>query len=264
MNNLKFLIFLFLIIGCNQPKIIPLDDAHAHNDYEHDKPLFDALQNGFTSVEVDVHLINNEFYVSHFTPEKLEASKTLENLYLKPLSQHIKEMDGRVYKGYEDYFYLMIDIKTEAQSGYEKLKTILEDYNNIISCGKDKKPVKLVITGTKGRPYKQILSDETNCLSLDGRFVELGEDISAIKMPFISEKYSNYFSFLGDRKPYIDEVTTLKKMVNATHKENKKLRFWASPENINVWKFLLENGVDLINTDSLKKFNDFRKNQIKK
>jgi len=36
----------------------PLLNAHAHNDYLHKNPLFDALKNGFTSVEVDIHLLN--------------------------------------------------------------------------------------------------------------------------------------------------------------------------------------------------------------
>ena len=32
----------------------PLTQAHAHNDYEHDRLLLDALEHGFTSVEADV------------------------------------------------------------------------------------------------------------------------------------------------------------------------------------------------------------------
>lgn len=34
--------------------VVPLERAHAHNDYEHDRPLFDALDSGFKSVEADV------------------------------------------------------------------------------------------------------------------------------------------------------------------------------------------------------------------
>ena len=36
----------------------PLAQAHAHNDYEHDRPLLDALEHGFTSVEADVWLVD--------------------------------------------------------------------------------------------------------------------------------------------------------------------------------------------------------------
>ncbi len=30
--------------------------AHAHNDYEHEQPLYNAMKAGFTSVEADVYL----------------------------------------------------------------------------------------------------------------------------------------------------------------------------------------------------------------
>ena len=37
-------------------QVVPLPNAHAHNDYEHKRPLFDALDHGFCSVEADVFL----------------------------------------------------------------------------------------------------------------------------------------------------------------------------------------------------------------
>src|SRR5262245_58578952 len=36
----------------------PLRQAHAHNDYEHPRPLFDALDQGFCSVEADIYLVD--------------------------------------------------------------------------------------------------------------------------------------------------------------------------------------------------------------
>src|SRR5512135_1483640 len=43
----------------------PLVHAHAHNDYQHERPLLDALDRGFCSVEADVHLVNGELLVAH-------------------------------------------------------------------------------------------------------------------------------------------------------------------------------------------------------
>ena len=39
--------------------------AHAHNDYMHERPLFDALENGFRSVEADVFSKGDSLYVAH-------------------------------------------------------------------------------------------------------------------------------------------------------------------------------------------------------
>ena len=45
--------------------VTPLARAHAHNDYEHTRPLQDALDHGFTSVEADVWLVDGELRVVH-------------------------------------------------------------------------------------------------------------------------------------------------------------------------------------------------------
>jgi hypothetical protein len=52
--------------GAAEPdSVIPLVNAHAHNDYEHDRPLFDALDHGFCSVEADIHLVDGQLLVAH-------------------------------------------------------------------------------------------------------------------------------------------------------------------------------------------------------
>lgn len=273
MNKLKVLavlLFCILLLNCKTSNVVvPHVNAHAHNDYEHKKPLFDALNNGFISVEADVHLINNELYVSHFKPQFIDSTKTLEAMYLAPLQKRINENYGSVYKGYDHFFYLMIDIKTNADSSYARLKKILESYKDIIAIvtdGKDDttKPVKIVITGIKGRPYHQILADEPKYVSLDGRLKELGLGINAAVMPYISENYKNYFTYNGIGKPSEEEINSLKDIVSNVHAEGKKIRFWASPDNEAVWKFLLDNKVDLVNTDSLPQFNNFLKREHSK
>jgi hypothetical protein len=46
-----------------QVKVIPF--AHSHNDYTRKKPLYNALENGFSSVEVDVFYRDGKFLVAH-------------------------------------------------------------------------------------------------------------------------------------------------------------------------------------------------------
>ena len=43
----------------------PLKKAHAHNDYEHERPFFEAFQLGFGSIEADVYAVNGELLVGH-------------------------------------------------------------------------------------------------------------------------------------------------------------------------------------------------------
>src|SRR4029079_16192267 len=88
----------------------PLIHAHAHNDYEHARPLFDALDQGFCSVEADIYLVESKLLVAH-ERRMIKPERTLESLYLEPLRQRVKQKGGRVYpKGPE--FTLLIDLKS--------------------------------------------------------------------------------------------------------------------------------------------------------
>jgi len=55
----------------------PLPRAHSHNDYEHKRPLFDALDRGFCNIEADVHLVDGRLLVGH-DPEDVNPERTLQ------------------------------------------------------------------------------------------------------------------------------------------------------------------------------------------
>src|SRR5437773_7233099 len=84
----------------------PLRHAHAHNDYEHKRPLLDALAHGFCSVEADVFLSDGALLVGHERKD-LRPGRTLEKLYLDPLAQRAKANGGRVYRGGPTVFLLV-------------------------------------------------------------------------------------------------------------------------------------------------------------
>ncbi len=44
--------------ACRAADAAPLVNAHAHNDYAHKRPLADALDHGFCSVEADIFLVD--------------------------------------------------------------------------------------------------------------------------------------------------------------------------------------------------------------
>src|SRR6266568_639216 len=75
----------------------PLIHAHAHNDYEHKRPLFDALDQGFCSVEADIYLVDGELLVAH-DRAKVRPERTLQALYLDPLADRVRRNGGRVYR----------------------------------------------------------------------------------------------------------------------------------------------------------------------
>src|SRR5690242_14417672 len=74
----------------------PLIHAHAHNDYEHQRPLFDALSHGFCSVEADIYTTNSQLLVAHNIKD-VKPERTLQALYLDPLRKLAKKHHGKIY-----------------------------------------------------------------------------------------------------------------------------------------------------------------------
>ena len=105
----------------------PLAQAHAHNDYEHDRPLLDALEQGFTSVEADVWLVDGELLVAHDL-EDVKPGVTLESLYLDPLQDLVRSQPGHsVYPHWDGSLQLLIDIKSEGEATYAAIEQELSN-----------------------------------------------------------------------------------------------------------------------------------------
>lgn len=235
----------------------PLHNAHAHNDYWHDKPLLDAMSSGFMSVECDIFLSKNELLVGH-EPSELTREKTFEKLYLQPLSQIVNSNGGMVYKNRRP-FILLVDLKSERQATYEALRTVLEKYKSMLTTWDDNcvqhGAVTIVLTSAK--PYAKLISKGMRYTSRDGRLTDQYSSIRSCKMPLISDRWGAHFSWNG-KGPFPDaEREKLKSIAINCHSHGRLLRMWGTPENEALWQELLNAGVDLINTDDLSRLKIF-------
>ncbi|SFC34437.1 histidinol-phosphatase [Spirosoma endophyticum] len=239
--------------------VVPLPFGHAHNDYEQSRPLWDALDNGFASVEADVHLIDDTLYVAHDRPTFKNPASTLENLYLKPLAERIRQNGGQALAGHKGSFYLMIDAKTQADSTYQALNKLLQRYRSLLTTGNrtENKPGIISIVLSGNRPIPTLVKASQRLLSVDGRPDDLGKGYSPAVMPIISDAYKNQLTWRGTAEMPAAEFQKLHQLAERAHKEGKKLRLWASPEYPVVWAKLREAGVDFISTDQLVMARDF-------
>lgn len=265
---MKYFKIIPLVIWCISTfqlsgQVTPLPQAHAHNDYEHTRPLQDALDNGFISVEADIYLIDNELYVAHDKPTWKDSTRTLRHLYLNPLLARVKTNRGKIYSNYDDFFYLMIDIKSHGDSTYQVLREQLMDYQAILCMVHDtteerNKPVKVFLSGhATRRPLQRILNEPVKIAAIDGVPAELGQGIPASLMPVVSMDYRKLLTWKGEGRIDATERKKLQDLVQRTHAERKKLRLWAAPDVLELWTFLLDNGVDLINTDRLPQLRQY-------
>ena len=84
MKNYLMTIFLCLLVNQVIGQVYTVQNAHSHNDYAQEKLFHLAYNEGFGSIEADIHLVNSTLLVGHDTKD-LKATNTLESLYLKPL-----------------------------------------------------------------------------------------------------------------------------------------------------------------------------------
>ncbi|MCB0639888.1 MAG: phosphatidylinositol-specific phospholipase C/glycerophosphodiester phosphodiesterase family protein [Lewinella sp.] len=230
-----------------------MPQAHAHNDYEHERPLLDALEQGFGSVEADVHLLEGELYVAHNHPDQLGATQTLRSLYLQPLWARTNGGSQPVFAGTTEPFLLMIDIKTAAGPTYAAIQAALEEFRPLFARVEDgvevSGPVLVFLSGS--RPVEAILSAESFIARLDGRPGDLGQGIPASRMPVVSDQFRKVAGWCGIGRMPRRVRQRLTEYVARVHAEGKRVRFWAHPDRPGVWRALRDCGVDLINTDDL-------------
>lgn len=283
MRRLLLLLTLFGLVAGAVPaaatpmfdhdRVRPLARAHAHNDYEHDRPLFDALSHGFTSVEADIFLVEGELLVAH-DPEDLDPSRTLRSLYLEPLRRLVSH--GGVYPGRRVEFQLLIDIKTEGESTYAELDEVLRSprYAFLWTTYRYGRvwrgPVTAVVSGN--RPRATMEAQRSRFAFYDGRIAnpdDLGPGSAAELTPLVSDNWTNLFSWTGVGEMPAAERAELRAIVATAHRAGQRVRFWATPDvpgpaRDAVWRELVAADVDHINTDDLAGLSDFLRSRSKR
>lgn len=235
----------------------PVRGAHAHNDYRHDRPLLDALGQGFTSVEADIFLVGDKLCVAHDARE-ITPDRTLQSLYLDPLRDRIAANGGRVYRDGPGLVFL-VDIKTEAEPTYSKLHEVLTQYCGILTTfgphGRKDGAVLVIVSGN--RSLEQMRAQEVRYAGYDGRLTDLDSDAPADLIPLISDHWGRNFSWRGEGPMPDKERAKLEEIVRKSHAKGRLVRFWETPDQRSaareaVWSQLLAIGVDLLNTDDLE------------
>ncbi|ADB33596.1 glycerophosphoryl diester phosphodiesterase [Kribbella flavida DSM 17836] len=244
------------------PAVRPLAAAHAHNDYEHRRPLQDALDRGFTSVEADVWLVDGELRVAHDLEDTV-AGRTLESLYLQPLADRVKANHGRVYRHGRD-FQLLIDIKSDGPSTYAAIHAALAKYRGISTIFVNGRTypgaVTAVISGN--RPLDVLKAQKVRYAGYDGRLTDLNSKLPASLMPLVSDNWTKHFTWQGVGAFPAAEREKLRTIVGTAHRAGYRVRFWATPDTRGaardaLWAELVAAGVDHLNTDDLHGLEDF-------
>lgn len=244
------------------PSPIPLPRAHAHNDYEHKRPLFDALDQGFCSVEADIYLVDGQLLVSH-DRKGLKPERTLQALYLDPLRARVRANGGHVYPGLRAVqnieFILLVDIKTDGPAVYAKLREVLAGYADVLThftpTSTTTGAITVILTGD--RPADLVAADPQRLCAVDGHFSDLEANTSVNLVPLVSESWQPTFHLFQDGVLAEADRVKLHGIVTKAHDQGRRIRFWGVQDKLFVWRELYEAKVDLLNTDDLAGLAEF-------
>jgi hypothetical protein len=231
--------------------------SHAHNDYLHNRPLLDALDCGFCSVEADIYLVDGKLLVAH-TQSELSPDRTLQSLYLDPLRTRVQKNDGKVHPDGPP-FTLLIDIKSEGKSTYRALHSLLSEYRDMLSFvdAGTQHPGAVTAIVSGNRAIDLIAADTVRLVGIDGRLSDLESESPDHLLPLISDNWTLHFRWRGAGEFPPGERDKLKAIIERAHAKKRRVRFWATPDNASMWAALKDAGVDLINTDDLKGLSGF-------
>ncbi|MGO1949708.1 MAG: hypothetical protein ACTH1D_08745 [Mycobacteriaceae bacterium] len=240
--------------GFSTPTSLP--QAHAHNDYLHPTPLWDALAQGFTSIEADIWFEDGQLLLGHTQPEATtgpQAGRSLEDWYLKPLAEWVRGTGGQVYPDRTEPVRLLVDVKDGGADTLARTEELLASYSDVLTHVEDGQltpgAVQVVYSGEP--PFETIADRPVRYGFYDGRESDLtGTDaLDARDMPLVS---STWTDVIGDPTGFVERADG----------HGADSRVWGVPETDPVgkratWAAQLRAGLDVIGTDDLVGLREF-------
>jgi hypothetical protein len=241
----------FTFPSTSQEAKYSVKNAHSHNDYEQKNPFFEAYNQGFGSIEADVHLVNATLYVAHDAHE-VKVGRTLQSLYLKPLAEKYRRNNRHIYPDKSHALVLLIDLKTGYQETLPALLKALKPYRNMLM---PKGNVQVVISGNTPPPAQ--FADYPNYLYFDGRPENSYTPDQNKRLGMISQSFRKYSQWKGQGEIPEEDKARLQMVVDQVHSQNKRIRFWATPDTESAWRLMMDLNADYINTDSIQALSTF-------
>jgi hypothetical protein len=252
---------------------------HSHNDYWRQVPLFEALSDGVTGVEADVHLINGELYVAH-SNSSIRTNRTLRSLYLDPLTSILNNQNSdngtnnsTSIKGVWDVdpsrtLVMMIDMKTEGTATFdavqEQLTPLCEKGWLTVWNGTSIIPGPITVVGSGNTPFSSVL----NSTSTNSTYRSIFFDAPLNNLTSAYNISNSYYAstsitalFGGPHKLPLSGLTqtqlaTLKTQTTRASELGLVSRYWDIPgwpvvRMMTIWRQLEELQVGMLNADAI-------------
>jgi hypothetical protein len=255
MKNILIAILVFLTLTtkpfAQSIKSYTTAQAHSHNDYEQSRPFTEAYLQQFGSIEADLFLVNDTLFTAHNRSD-IKPDRTFSKLYIQPILEKVDKNNGNIYPQEDLKLQLLIDLKTPAEETMDALVKLLKPHEAVFE---PKGTVKIVISGNIPTPEK--FGNYPSFIFFDGRPDVIYTPDQLKRIGLISQAFQKYSKWNGEGDLPEKDKKSLSKVIEKTHKQEKKLRFWATPDNIHTWKTMMNLQVDFLNTDKVVQMGDY-------
>ena len=255
---MRQLLLCLLLSAC--PPVLPEVDAgpqvnpsfkHAHNDYEHPRPLLDALDAKFESVEADVWLDGSDVGVSH---NGAPFKGSLKALYLDPLAERVTANGGSVH-GDGKPFFLWLDLKQGSAALQDLLATQLEGYgfltrfddSGVASAG----AVTVVLTGDAAGKKALVNRPAPRPFIRDSNDFSASDPPADGKWGYYAVNYYSFMQWDGAGTIPTTQRRQLENLINGAHAAGRRIRLFSNPDTASYWTAAKEAHADFVGTDDL-------------
>ena len=227
---------VLLVLVCSSQRV-SAQMIHSHNDYEQERPFFEAYAEKANIIEVDLYLSKGKLKVCH-NREDIETAKTVEEMYLEPIKNLSK-------KGEPIDITLMIDIKDTHQTLFKLFELLDNHYKEQLG---DKK-LKLLVCGDV--PNEEELKKYPPYVQFDARLTAEHSAKQLERIGLYSMDFKLFSQWNGKGTMPRQDALAIKQMINKVHAMGKPIRFWGAPDNLNTWKVFTSMHIDVLNTDNI-------------
>jgi hypothetical protein len=223
--------------------------SYAHNDYENERPLTNALTLGFRGAEADVFLVGGVLRVGH-DRRAARKGRSLEELYLAPL-QALVARCGKLTAD-DGTFFLALEVKETSAATHDSLVALLGRYHELLAAPKP--AVHVVLVGW--HPPTPFLDSSVHAqvswqhrITKDNRdqHPQLDARVRLLSLDY-GKTMGRWWVRADERRRWLARLREVK-----AGAPDRLLRVHNAPVDARVYAELLEAGVDLIGTKQLAK-----------
>lgn len=232
--------------------------AYAHNDYENDEPLTEAMALGYRGVEADVFLVEGQLRLGH-DRRAARRGLTLEEVYLEPLRELAARCGSLTAHGRG--LLLALEIKETSPVTFDSLSALLGRYADLLRPPRRDSmrpaPVEVVLVGWHP-PEAELVQSGFSFASLQQlvttREVTAPDSVDLVRLVSLDygKTMGRWFTRASERRQWMATALAIK-----AQSPGRFLRVFNVPLDEETYRGLLNAGVDLIGTKSIRRSQEF-------